>query len=165
MGDSMTQPPAQPGGLFRVFVLALSSNGGLGYAPFASGTVGTLAGIPCFYLLSQMPWPLASLTLFALLMLSFWASHIAGQIYGVTDDGRIVIDELVGYLITVAFLPFTWQTALLGFFWFRLFDITKPPPANWFDKKMKNGVGVVMDDVMAGIYAAIAVRLCLYLLG
>lgn len=161
----MTQSPAQPGGPFRFLVLALASNGGLGYAPFASGTFGTLAGIPCFYLISRLPWPLAVLTLVALLLLSFWVSDLAGRIYGVADDGRIVIDELVGYLVTVAFLPFTWQTALLGFFWFRLFDITKPPPARWFDKKMKNGVGVVMDDVLAGIYAAIAVRICLYVLG
>lgn len=161
----MTESPAQPGGPFRFFVLSLASNAGLGYAPVASGTFGTLAGIPCFYLISRLPWPLAALTLVALLLLSFWVSDLAGKIYGVTDDGRIVIDELVGYLVTVAFLPFSWQTALLGFFWFRLFDITKPPPASWFDNKMKNGVGVVMDDVMAGIYAAIAVRICLYLFG
>lgn len=161
----MTQPPPPPSGPFRFFVLSLSSNAGLGYAPFAPGTVGTLAGIPCFYLLSHLPWPLATLTLTALMLLSFWASELAGRIYGVADDGRIVIDELVGYLITVAFLPFTWQTALLGFFWFRLFDISKPPPASWFDKKMKNGVGVVLDDVMAGIYAALALRLSLFLIG
>lgn len=160
----MSQSSSQPSGPFRFFVLALSSNGGLGYAPFASGTVGTLAGIPCFYLLSQLPWPLALLTLIALLLLSFWASDIAGKIYGVADDGRIVIDELVGYLVAVAFIPFSWQTALLGFFWFRVFDISKPPPCSWFDKKMKNGIGVVMDDVVAGVYAAIAVRICLHLL-
>lgn len=160
----MTRQPEPSAGLLRTVVLALASNGGLGYAPFAPGTVGTLAGIPCFYLLSRLPWPLALLTLVALLMLSFWAAGVAGRIYGVVDDGRIVIDELVGYLVTVFALPFSWPTALLGFFWFRLFDITKPPPASWFDKKMKNGVGVVLDDVMAGIYAAVALRLCLYLI-
>jgi phosphatidylglycerophosphatase A len=159
----MTQPSAPPKGPFRFFILTLASNGGLGYAPFASGTVGTLAGIPCFYLMAQLPWHLALLTLTALLLLSFWVAGIAGQYYGVVDDGRIVIDELVGYLVTVILLPFTWQAALLGFFWFRLFDITKPQPAKWFDKKLKNGIGVVMDDVIAGIYAAIAVRLCLFL--
>lgn len=160
----MKPSSSQPSGPFRVFILALSSNAGLGYAPVASGTVGTLAGIPCFYLIAQFPWPLALLTLTTLLLLSFWASDIAGKIYGVADDGRIVIDELVGYLVAVAFLPFTWQTALLGFFWFRVFDISKPPPVNWFDKKMKNGVGVVMDDVVAGVYAAAALRISLALL-
>jgi len=143
------------------FILFLSSNAGLGYAPVASGTFGTLAGIPAFYLLSGFPPPLYLLTWTALLFLSFWAAGAAGKIYGVVDDGRIVIDELVGYLVTVAFLPFTWSTAVLGFLLFRLFDILKPPPASWFDQKLKNGYGVVMDDVVAGLYGAIALRLLL----
>ena len=143
------------------FILFLSSNAGLGYAPVASGTFGTLAGIPVFYLLSGFPPLLYLLTWLALLFLSFWAAGAAGKIYGVVDDGRIVIDELVGYLVTVAFLPFSWSTALLGFLLFRVFDILKPPPASWFDQKLKNGYGVVLDDVVAGIYGAIALRLLL----
>ena len=148
----------------RKFVLFLASNAGLGYAPFAPGTVGTLAGIPLFYLCGNWPWWLFLITWLALLFLSFWAADEAGKIYGVADDGRIVIDELVGYLVTVAFLPWSWTTALLGFFWFRLFDILKPPPASWFDRHMKHGVGVVLDDVAAGIYAAVALRLTLWIL-
>jgi phosphatidylglycerophosphatase A len=147
----------------RRLILFLSSNAGLGYAPFASGTVGTLLGIPVFYLIGNWPWWLFLITFTALLCLSFWVADAAGQIYGVVDDGRIVIDELVGYLVTVAFLPWSWSAALLGFFWFRLFDILKPQPADWFDKSLKHGVGVVMDDVAAGIYAAIALRLSLWL--
>lgn len=143
------------------FILFLSSNAGLGYAPVASGTFGTLAGIPAFYLLSGFPPLLYLLTWLALLFLSFWAAGAAGKIYGVVDDGRIVIDELVGYLVTVAFLPFSWSTALLGFLLFRVFDILKPPPASWFDQKLKNGYGVVLDDVVAGLYGAIALRLLL----
>ena len=144
-------------------ILYLASNGGLGYAPVASGTFGSLAGIPCFYYLSGFSWPLQLLTFLAVLFLSFWACDEAGKIYHEADDGRIVIDELVGYLATVLFLPFGWGTAILGFLWFRLFDITKPQPARWFDQKMKNGVGVTLDDLVAGIYAAIAVRLCLWI--
>jgi phosphatidylglycerophosphatase A len=71
----------------------------------------------------------------------------------------------VGYLVTVAFLPFSWSAALLGFIFFRIFDIAKPPPASWFDRKMKNGYGVVLDDVMAGLYGAAALRLTLWLIG
>jgi phosphatidylglycerophosphatase A len=100
--------------------------------------------------------------LLSLLFLSFWIADAAGQIYGVADDGRIVIDELIGYLVTVAFLPWSWNAAILGFFWFRLFDIFKPPPAGWLDKNLKHGVGVVLDDFAAGIYAAIALRLTLW---
>ncbi len=153
----------QASGALRKLILLLSSNAGLGYAPIASGTFGSLAGIPCFYYLSCFSWPLQLLTLVALLFLSFWACEQAGRLYGEADDGRIVIDELVGYLVTVAFLPFSWGIALLGFFWFRVFDILKPPPASWFDKRMKNGVGVTMDDVAAGVYAALALRVCLAL--
>lgn len=147
----------------RRLILFLSSNAGLGYAPLASGTFGTLAGIPIFYLTGAWPWWLFLVTLTALLFFSFWLSDAAGKIYGVADDGRIVVDELVGYLVTVAFLPWSWPVALLGFLWFRVFDILKPPPARWFDTHLKNGIGVVLDDVAAGVYGAIALRLTLWL--
>jgi phosphatidylglycerophosphatase A len=147
----------------RKLILFLSSNAGLGYAPFASGTFGTLAGIPIFYLISDWPWWLFLVTFTALLFLSFWVADAAGLIYGVADDGRIVIDELIGYLVTVAFLPWSWPVALLGFFWFRLFDILKPQPARWLDRNLKHGVGVVLDDFIAGIYGALALRLTLWL--
>ena len=124
---------------------------------------GPLPESPIFFLTSAWPWWLFLITFMALLFLSFWVADAAGQIYGVADDGRIVIDELVGYLVTVAFLPWSWTVALLGFFWFRLFDIFKPPPAGWLDKNLKHGVGVVLDDFAAGIYAAIALRLTLWL--
>jgi len=150
-------------GLLHKLILFLASNAGLGYAPLASGTFGTLAGIPVFYYISCFGWPLQLLTLLALLFLSFWVADEAGRIYGEADDGRIVIDELVGYLATVAFLPFSWGTALLGFVWFRFFDILKPPPASWFDREMKNGIGVTLDDLAAGVYAALALRFCLLL--
>ncbi|MDF1579831.1 MAG: phosphatidylglycerophosphatase A [Desulfuromonadales bacterium] len=147
----------------RRIILFFSSNAGLGYAPVAPGTFGTLAGIPAFWLLANLPPLLWLLTFAALLCLSFWISDAAGKIYGVVDDGRIVIDELVGYLVTVAFLPCTWWVLLGGFCWFRVFDIFKPWPASYFDKQMKNGVGVVLDDVVAGVYGAVALRLCLWL--
>ncbi|MEA3545674.1 MAG: phosphatidylglycerophosphatase A [Thermodesulfobacteriota bacterium] len=159
----MTEKSQQEQGGYRKLVLFLSSNGGLGYAPVASGTFGTLAGIPTFYYLSRFSWPLQLLTLITILFLSFWICDVAGKYYNEADDGRIVIDELIGYLITVAFLPFSWPVAILGFFWFRIFDIVKPPPANWFDREMKNGLGVTLDDVIAGIYGAIALRICLWM--
>ncbi len=154
---------SEPRGALRKLILLLSSNGGLGYAPVAPGTFGSLAGIPCYYYLSCFGWPLQLLTLLAILFLSFWTCEHAGKLYGEADDGRIVIDELIGYLVTVAFLPFSWGAAILGFIWFRVFDILKPPPANWFDREMKNGVGVTLDDVVAGIYAALVLRVCLAL--
>lgn len=159
MSEQIKQQPT----CSRKLILYLSSNGGLGYAPIAPGTFGTLAGIPAFYYISQFSWPLQLITLLALLFLSFWVCDLAGKIYQEADDGRIVIDELVGYLITTAFLPFSWPAALVGFLWFRVFDILKPPPVSWFDREWKNGVGVTLDDVMAGLYALVLLRLCLLL--
>lgn len=145
-------------------ILVFSSNFGLGYFPIASGTIGTLAGIPAFFLIAHLQPFWRGLVLVALLLFSFWVAGEAGKIYGVTDDKRIVIDELVGYLISVAWLPFSWVTAAAGFVLFRLFDILKPPPASWFDRTLKNGFGVVMDDVMAGVYTAAVLYLVLPLL-
>ena len=145
----------------RRLILLLASNGGLGYAPVAPGTFGTLAGIPVFYLLAGVS-PLTYAAAWGLLLvISFWVADRAGRIFGVADDGRIVIDELVGYLVTVAFLPFSWAAAVLGFLLFRFFDIAKLPPAGWFDRRWKNGFGVVLDDVVAGVFAAAALHLCL----
>ncbi|APG25203.1 MULTISPECIES: phosphatidylglycerophosphatase A family protein [Syntrophotalea] len=145
----------------RRFILFFASNAGLGYAPVASGTFGTLAGVLVFYLLAPLPAAIYLMSWAALLFLSFWICDAAGIIYGQADDGRIVIDELVGYLATVALLPFSWRNALLGFVFFRLFDIVKPPPARQIDRHMKNGIGVVLDDVVAGLYGALALRLAL----
>ena len=146
----------------RRFILFLSSNAGLGYAPVASGTFGTLAGIPAYWLLAKLPSILWLLTVLALFFLSCWVAGAAGKIYGIVDDGRIVIDELVGYLVTIALLPFTWKAAIVGFLLFRFFDILKPQPARYFDRTVKNGYGVVLDDVVAGLYAALALRLFLH---
>jgi phosphatidylglycerophosphatase A len=149
----------------RRLALLFASNCGLGYAPIISGTFGTLAGLPAFWLLAGLS-PIAYLLAWgAITAVAVWAAGEAGKHYGVADDGRIVIDELSGYLVTVAFLPWNWSNALLGFVWFRVFDILKPPPANWIDRHCKNGFGVVFDDVAAGIYAALALRATLWLLG
>lgn len=159
MNDSTPPESNSP----RKLVLFFASNAGLGYAPIAPGTFGTLAGIPAFYYISRFPWILQFLTLTAILFLSFWICERAGQLYQEADDGRIVIDELLGYLVTTAFLPFSWTAAIVGFILFRIFDILKPPPVDWFDREMKNGLGVTLDDAVAGIYAAILLRLLLLL--
>jgi phosphatidylglycerophosphatase A len=130
----------------------------------SSGTIGTLAGFPPSGSLAPLPPFLYALTWLGLLFLSFWAAGAAGKYCRVVDDGRIVIDELVGYLATVAFLPFPGRQ-LLPVFLFRFFDITKIPPARWFDRQLKNGYGVVLDDVVAGIYGAIALRVVFWAIG
>ncbi len=146
-------------------MLLLATNAGLGFAPVAPGTFGTLAGIPFFYYLSQTDCAFQVLAITAIMFLSFWACEQAGRYFGNADDGRIVIDELCGYLITTAFLPFSWSTAIYAFIWFRICDIAKFPPVNWIDRELKTGVGVTLDDVLAGIYAMILLRLTLLLVG
>ena len=138
----------------------LATWGGSGYSPFASGTAGTLAAIPFYIWLARLPLPLYLLTLTAFFFLACWVSGKAEVLFGEKDSGKIVIDEVVGYLVTMTALPFDWRYIVAGFFLFRFFDIVKPPPANWFDRQLKNGYGVVLDDVAAGVYA----WLCLLIL-
>ena len=146
----------------RRLTLLLASHGGLGYAPVVPGTFGTLAGIHAFWLLAGLSPPGYLLALAAVTGVAVWAAGEAGRHYGVADDRRIVIDELAGYLVTIAFLPWSWTAALAGFVWFRVFDILKPPPVGWIDRQCKNGFGVVFDDVAAGIYAALTLRATLW---
>lgn len=137
----------------NLLIKLLATWGGSGYAPVASGTFGTLAAIPFYLMLAKLSLPLYLLTLTAFFFLSCWVSGKAEVIFQEKDSGKIVIDEVVGYLVTMTAIPFDWRYMVAGFFLFRLFDIVKPPPASWFDRKLKNGYGVVLDDVAAGIYA------------
>lgn len=127
--------------------------GGSGYSPFASGTVGTLAAIPFYLLLAQLPLYLYLVTLVAFFFLACWISGKAEVVFAEQDSGKIVIDEVVGYLVTMTAMPVDWRYIVAGFFLFRFFDIVKLPPASWFDRKMKNGYGVVLDDVAAGVHS------------
>ena len=135
------------------FIKLLATWGGSGYSPFASGTVGTLAAIPFYLWLARLPTTLYLFTLIAFFFLACWVSGKAEIIFEEKDSGKIVIDEVVGYLVTMTAIPYDWRYIVAGFFLFRLFDVVKPPPANWFDSKLKNGYGVVLDDVAAGVYA------------
>ena len=143
----------------RRFVVVAATWGGAGYSPVASGTVGTLAAIPLYLLLARLSLPLYALTTVAFIFFSCWVSGGAERIFNEKDSGKIVIDEVAGYLVTMFAVPPSWVGVALGFFLFRFFDITKIPPASYFDRQMKNGYGVVLDDVVAGIYSCLALHL------
>ncbi len=134
---------------------------GTGYSPIASGTVGTLAAIPLYFLLGNLPIMQYLLLLVPLTLFSCWVSGKAELIFNEKDSGKIVIDEVIGYLVTMAGAPLSWKAVVLGFFLFRLFDIVKLFPANVIDRRMKNGCGVVMDDVVAGGYACASLHFLL----
>ncbi len=137
----------------RRFVILFATWGGTGYSPVASGTVGTLAAIPLYLVLSRLPLFLYLVTLVPFFFFASWVSGQAEAIFAEKDSGKIVIDEVIGYLVTMAGVPLSWKGVALGFFLFRLFDIAKVEPARYFDRHVKNGYGVVLDDAVAGVYA------------
>ena len=139
----------------RRFFLLLATSFGVGYSPIAPGTLGTLVAIPIYYFLSGIPSPLYEITLVGFFFLSVWVSENAERFFGKKDDQRIVIDEIIGFLITMLWVPKTVPFVIIGFFLFRFFDILKPFPIRRLEKGLKGGYGVVLDDVLAGIYANI----------
>ena len=139
----------------RNFVLFIATGAGSGYSPIISGTAGSAVGIAlwvvCVPLLAipQLPYLVG---LAALILLGIWAAGEAEKLFERHDDGRIVIDEVVGQLVALLWLPVSPLVALTGFVLFRIFDIWKPPPVRAFEA-LPGGLGVVADDLMAGVYA------------
>ena len=132
--------------------------------PFAPGTFGTLAAIPVFLLLSQFGLSVYVVMLLLMTLLGIWLCAYTSQALGVHDHKAIVWDEVVGYLITMIMLPPTWFNIIAGFVLFRLFDIWKPWPIGLLDKNLHGGLGIMLDDVVAGVFAAIALQFVLYIL-
>ncbi|MFU8765435.1 MAG: phosphatidylglycerophosphatase A [Haliea sp.] len=132
---------------------------GSGLSPKAPGTAGTLAAIPLFLLvdaaLANTAAPLLWYSLFILVTagLGIWICDRASKQLGVHDHPGIVWDEFVGYWITLWALPAGWVWVLAGFVAFRIFDILKPWPISWLDRKVKGGFGIMIDDVLAGVMA------------
>ena len=146
------------------FIIILATGFGAGYSPFAPGTMGTLIAVPLYYFFSNIPSPIYEITLIGFLFLSIWVSEYAEVSFGKSDDGRIVIDEMMGFLITMLWLPKTIFSVMAGFFLFRFFDILKPFPIRKIEERLKGGWGIVLDDVLAGVYANILLHLILLVL-
>ena len=145
------------------FFLLFATGFGVGYSPLAPGTLGTLIAIPVYYFLSEIPPPVYEITLIGFFFLSVWISENAEIFFRKKDDRRIVIDEMMGFLITMLWIPKTIYFILIGFFLFRFFDILKPFPIRYLEKGFKGGFGVVLDDVLAGVYANIILHLIKFL--
>jgi phosphatidylglycerophosphatase A len=143
----------------RRLVLLCATGCGSGYVPVIPGTAGTAAALLPFILLSSLPLSLYLLTTVAFIFISIWISHQAAILLKMKDPPPVVIDEVAGYLVTMATFPCTWQYVAAGFILFRLFDIFKPFPARWIDRKVPGGYGIVLDDVAAGIYANIVLQI------
>lgn len=143
----------------KSLILILATWCGSGLAPFAPGTFGTLAAIPLYLLVSRLDLPLYIAFLLAFSVLACWVAGRAEELFGKHDAGQIVIDEVAGYLLTMLAVTPTMPHVIAGFFLFRLFDIVKPPPARQIDRQMKSGIGVVLDDLAAGVYACLTLHL------
>ncbi len=137
---------------------------GSGAVPKAPGTAGTLAAIPLYLLLAELPPAAYLLVLLGLLLFGIWLCGRVSHELGVHDHGGIVWDEWVGLLIAMALAPPGWPWLLAGFVLFRLFDIWKPWPIRWLDQRVEGGLGIMLDDVLAGLYAFALLQVAAYLL-
>ena len=133
---------------------------GSGLSPVAPGTFGTLFGWLSFLTIERvLSGPALLVFLVFAFILGVLVCDRTGRALGVIDHGAIVWDEIVPFWIVLAITPSDWHWQLAAFLLFRLFDITKPSPANYFDQHVKNGFGVMMDDVVAAFYTLLALAL------
>ncbi len=130
-----------------------------GKLPLAPGTFGSLIGLAAAFALTLLKLPLALFGVLIIVFFAAWIAQGAERILKQKDPGCIVIDEIAGMVITLAGIPYNLKTALLGFVLFRFFDILKPPPIRSVEKRLSGGIGVVADDVVAGILANLLLRI------
>ncbi|MCK7459509.1 phosphatidylglycerophosphatase A family protein [Idiomarina aminovorans] len=138
---------------------------GSGLAPKAPGTFGTLVGIPLVFLLALLNWWEYLLALVVMTVAGIWICQYTAKAMGEHDHPSIVWDEIVGYAIAMFALPVEPLWLLAAFILFRIFDIWKPGPIGWADKKLQGGSGIMMDDVLAGIFSAVLLHLGWWLSG
>jgi phosphatidylglycerophosphatase A len=153
-----------PQGFLKNPIHLLALGFGTGYVPKMPGTVGTLVGILFYLPMVYLPWPVYIGVTIALFLLGIWLCEVTANHLGVHDHGGIVWDEIVGFLITMTLVPPEWRFVLLGFVLFRLFDIWKPWPIRWFDMGVSGGLGIMVDDLVAGLYALLVLQLIVYLI-
>jgi phosphatidylglycerophosphatase A len=145
--------------VIRVLALACATALGVGYVPVAPGTFGSAVGLIIWALLPSTPGVQAA-TIVVLFAAGVWSAGAAERYFSRTDPSQVVMDEVVGMMMTLFLNPVGWAGALAGFLLFRAADIVKPFPANRFEA-LRGGLGVMADDAMAAIYANLALRVVL----
>ncbi|HIG91059.1 MAG: phosphatidylglycerophosphatase A [Methylococcales bacterium] len=133
--------------------LFLAFGFGSGLCPKGPGTAGTLAAIPVYLLLLAFGEQVYLLATLVICVSGVWICQYAADKLGVHDFGGIVWDEIAGYLVTMLFVPFSWAAVLIGFLLFRLFDIFKPWPICILDQELGGGLGIMLDDLLAGLFS------------
>jgi phosphatidylglycerophosphatase A len=159
----MAFPITNPKSPITVAGLAIATVGGVGYIPFAPGTFGSAAGLIVWWLLPASATVQAA-AIAGLFVAGAWSGQIAEAHFRKTDPGHVIVDEVVGMLITLFMNPVGWKGAFTAFLLFRVADIVKPYPSNRFER-LHGGIGVMADDAMAAVYANIALRGALWVSG
>lgn len=144
-------------------VLFVATGFFIGTVPFAPGTFGSLIGLPVCFLLSRLNFLQSVICILVFILFAIGVASAAEKIIKQKDPGQIVIDEIAGLMVTLAGLPFNLKTALAGFIIFRVFDILKPFPIRSLEKRVGGGSGVVLDDVLAGVYGNLIIRFAIYI--
>ena len=135
---------------------------GVGLSPVAPGTMGTLIAIPIYFYLAAFSPVIYLLVVGILFSLGCWCAAKTAEALDTYDHPGIVIDEIVGFLITMLFVPTTWYWIILGFLFFRLFDIWKPWPISAADQRIKGGLGIMLDDVLAALYGLLSLHIVIW---
>jgi len=144
-------------------VLFLATGFHIGNIPPAPGTFGSLIGLPLCFLLAQVNLAIAMASAFLFIGLAVWIAHRAAKCLRQKDPGCIVIDEIAGMAVAFIGLPFNPTTAVTGFVIFRTLDILKPFPIRMLDRRLSGGLGIVADDVVAGLFTNLIIRIFIYI--
>lgn len=126
---------------------------GVGLSPWAPGTLGTLIAIPLYWLAMHYAMPFYAVIVLIASVVGIYICDVTAKNLGTHDHGGIVWDEIAGFGVTLLWLPFEWQWVVAGFVLFRFFDIVKPWPIAWFDRHVQGGLGIMLDDIVAGAFA------------
>lgn len=156
--DTSHEAARVPPRLLRDPLHFLALGCGTGLAPVAPGTFGTLLAIPLWFLLQGLPLAAYLLVLAILFFAGAWVAGRTARALGRHDHGAIVIDEVLGFLVTMTAAPQGWVWVLAGFLLFRLFDIWKPWPISWADRRVHGGIGIMLDDLLAGVWALVCLQ-------
>lgn len=146
-------------------VLFLATGFFIGTVPFAPGTFGSIIGLPICFLISRLHILPSVICTILFIFFAIWIAAAAEKVLKKKDAGEIVIDEIAGLIVTFIGIPFTLKTVIVGFIIFRAFDILKPFPIGTLERKVAGGPGIVLDDVLAGLYANLILRLAIYITG
>ncbi len=163
--NASRRPSRFPASLMKRPVMWLATGFGAGLSPVAPGTAGSLVGVLFYMAMAGLPLLLYLALVLVLAVIGVWVCDRAGKALAVADHPGIVWDEIVGLLITMAATPPSWQGVVSGFVLFRLFDILKPWPVARIDRGVKGGLGVMLDDVMAGLYALACLQILRHTFG